>query len=214
MLKHKTLFILFIVAPLSPYYSDHPSALRLLHLIDAGLIQNLVLNNVLCQFLPCYTSFTTHHALCHSHNLMQEFDENVCQKPQLGLGQATSHEWQLWLGPALKKAKATAFGPSQAGHTNHLTNWKFFFQIYLVRNTLLSYSWVYLFFPPPNPDAYITQSMGLMMWPCAIGMWILYMSQQGLGFYNIILVYNKWTNGYKGYTTNQLTHFVQVGQCM
>ena len=61
-------------------YSDHPSALRLLRLIDAGLVQK-VLNNVLCQSLP---SFTTHHALCRSHYLMQEFDENVCQKPQLG----------------------------------------------------------------------------------------------------------------------------------
>ncbi|KAF8222665.1 hypothetical protein L208DRAFT_1413040 [Tricholoma matsutake] len=69
MLKLKTSFILFIVMPLSPRYLDRPSASRLLCLIDAGLVQK-VLNNVLCQFLPCYTSFTTHHALCHSHYLM------------------------------------------------------------------------------------------------------------------------------------------------
>ncbi|KAF8233741.1 hypothetical protein L208DRAFT_877525 [Tricholoma matsutake] len=66
MLKLKTSCILFIVVPLSPRYSDHPSASRLLCLIDAGLVQK-VLNNVLCQFLPYYTSFTTHHALCHNY---------------------------------------------------------------------------------------------------------------------------------------------------
>ena len=43
--------------------------------------------------------------------IIDKFDENVCQKPWLG----PSCEWQLWLGPALKKAKAVAFGPSQAG---------------------------------------------------------------------------------------------------
>jgi hypothetical protein len=70
MLKLKTLFILFIVEPLSPRYSDDPSASRLLRLIDTGLVQK-VLDNVpvlcLSPFLPCYTSFTTHHALCRSH---------------------------------------------------------------------------------------------------------------------------------------------------
>ena len=65
--------------PLSPHYLDHHSALRLFCLIDAGLIQNM-LNNMLCQFLPCYMSFTTHHALCCSHYLMLEVHENVCQK--------------------------------------------------------------------------------------------------------------------------------------
>ena len=46
-----------------------------------------------------------------------------CQKPWLG----PSHEWQLWLGPALEKAKAAsgqakagAFGPSQA---RQITTW-------------------------------------------------------------------------------------------
>ncbi|KAF8237579.1 hypothetical protein L208DRAFT_1388961, partial [Tricholoma matsutake] len=68
MLKLKTSFILFIVVPLSPRCSDHPSASRLLCLIDAGLVQK-VLNNVLCHFLSCYTSFTTHHTLCCSHYL-------------------------------------------------------------------------------------------------------------------------------------------------
>jgi sodium/potassium-transporting ATPase subunit alpha len=52
------------------------------------------------------------------------------------------------------------------------------------------------------------------MWPCAMSMWFLYMSQQGLGFYDVILVYNKWTDGFKGYSLAQLTEFVLVGQCI
>lgn len=72
--------------------------------------------------------------------------------------------------------------------TGRLTDWKFFFQIYLF--------------------------MGLMMWPCAMSMWFLYMSHQGLGFYDVILVYDKWTDGYKGYSIEQLTNFVNVGQCV
>jgi sodium/potassium-transporting ATPase subunit alpha len=58
------------------------------------------------------------------------------------------------------------------------------------------------------------QFIGLMMWPCAMSMWFLYMSHQGLGFYDVILVYNKWTDGYKGFTIEQLTDFVLTGQCI
>ena len=47
-----------------------------------------------------------------------------------------------------------------------------------------------------------------------MAMWFLYMHQQGLGFYDVLLVYNKWTEGYKGFTLDQLTHFVSVGQCI
>jgi len=72
--------------------------------------------------------------------------------------------------------------------TDRLTDWRFFVQIYLF--------------------------MGLMMWPCAMAMWFFYMDQQGLAFYDVILVYSKWTDGYKGYTIAQLTHFVSVGQCI
>ncbi|KAI0777815.1 calcium ATPase transmembrane domain M-containing protein [Trametes elegans] len=72
--------------------------------------------------------------------------------------------------------------------TDRLTNWQFFVQVYLF--------------------------IGLMMWPCAMAMWFLFMSQQGLGFYDVILVYNKWQDGYKGFTIDQLTHFVNVGQCI
>jgi len=58
------------------------------------------------------------------------------------------------------------------------------------------------------------QFIGLMMWPCAMSMWFLYMSQQGLGFYDVILVYNKWADGFKGFTIEQLTDFVLTGQCI
>ena len=47
-----------------------------------------------------------------------------------------------------------------------------------------------------------------------MSMWFLYMSHQGLTFHDVILAYDKWTNGYKGYTKEQLTHFVYVGQCI
>lgn len=52
------------------------------------------------------------------------------------------------------------------------------------------------------------------MWPSAMGMWFLYMSQQGLAFRDVILVYNKWQNGWKGYSIDQLDYFVRVGQCI
>jgi sodium/potassium-transporting ATPase subunit alpha len=72
--------------------------------------------------------------------------------------------------------------------TERLTDWRFFFQIYLF--------------------------MGLMMWPCAMSMWFLYMSEQGLRFHDVILVYNKWEDGWQGFTIDQLTEFVMVGQCI
>jgi sodium/potassium-transporting ATPase subunit alpha len=72
--------------------------------------------------------------------------------------------------------------------TSRLTDWRFFFQIYLF--------------------------MGLMMWPCAMSMWFFYMHQQGLGFYDVMLVYDKWADGWKGYSIEELTHFVSVGQCI
>ncbi|KAF7319375.1 Calcium ATPase transmembrane domain M-containing protein [Mycena chlorophos] len=72
--------------------------------------------------------------------------------------------------------------------TERLTDWRFFIQIYLF--------------------------IGLMMWPCAMAMWFYWMSLQGLGFHDVIGVYNKWTDGYHGFTGDQLKHFVSVGQCI
>jgi sodium/potassium-transporting ATPase subunit alpha len=89
--------------------------------------------------------------------------------------------------------------------TERLTNWKFFVQIYLVCNRSV---W-------RNLDlTYITgQFIGLMVWPCCMSMWFTYMSDQGFGFYDVILVYDKWADGYKGYSLDELTHFVRAGQC-
>ena len=52
------------------------------------------------------------------------------------------------------------------------------------------------------------------MWPCAMGMWFLYMSEQGLGFFDVILVYDKWQGGFRGFTADQLANFVATGQCV
>ncbi|KAH7919461.1 calcium ATPase [Leucogyrophana mollusca] len=72
--------------------------------------------------------------------------------------------------------------------TDRLTDWRLFVQIYLF--------------------------IGLMMWPCAMGMWFLYMHRQGLSFYDVILVYNKWEDGWQGFSIEQLTYFVSVGECI
>ncbi|KAG1826819.1 calcium ATPase transmembrane domain M-containing protein [Suillus subaureus] len=70
--------------------------------------------------------------------------------------------------------------------TDRLTGWRFFLHIYLF--------------------------YGLMLWPCAMAMWFLYMNQQGLSFYKVILTFNQWEDGWQGYTLAQLTQFVNVGQ--
>jgi sodium/potassium-transporting ATPase subunit alpha len=90
--------------------------------------------------------------------------------------------------------------------TERLTDWRFFFQIYLVK----------LFF---HFNVFMGiyrrgQFIGLMMWPCAMSMWFLYMSEQGLRFYDVILVYNLWADGFHGFTIDQLTNFVNTGQCV
>ncbi|KAG6377773.1 hypothetical protein JVT61DRAFT_14546 [Boletus reticuloceps] len=72
--------------------------------------------------------------------------------------------------------------------TDRLTDWRLFVQIYLF--------------------------IGLMLWPCAMGMWFLYMQQRGLTFYDVILVFNKWQDSWQGYSINQLTEFVYVGTCI
>ncbi|KIK38617.1 hypothetical protein CY34DRAFT_809174 [Suillus luteus UH-Slu-Lm8-n1] len=70
--------------------------------------------------------------------------------------------------------------------TDRLTDWRLFFHVYLF--------------------------YGLMLWPCAMGMWFLYMRQQGLGFYDVILTFSSWGDGWKGFSIDQLTEFVYVGE--
>ncbi|KAF9231509.1 hypothetical protein BU15DRAFT_68277 [Melanogaster broomeanus] len=72
--------------------------------------------------------------------------------------------------------------------TDRLTDWRLFVQIY--------------FF------------IGLMAWPCAMSMFFLYMHQQKLNFYDVILVYNKWEEGWQGYPLDQLNEFLSAGQCI
>ncbi|KAI9457845.1 calcium ATPase transmembrane domain M-containing protein [Boletus coccyginus] len=72
--------------------------------------------------------------------------------------------------------------------TDRLTDWRLFVQVYLF--------------------------IGLMLWPCAMGMWFFYMQGKGLLFHDVIFVYNKWKDGWQGYTIDQLTEFVNVGTCI
>ncbi|KIJ64312.1 hypothetical protein HYDPIDRAFT_90739 [Hydnomerulius pinastri MD-312] len=72
--------------------------------------------------------------------------------------------------------------------TDRLTDWRLFAQIYLF--------------------------IGLMTWPCAMSMWFLFMNQHHLHFYDVILVYNKWQEGWQGYSAEQLTQLMNTGQCI
>ena len=67
-----------------------------------------------------------------------------------------------------------------------LTDWKFFLQIYVI--------------------------IGIGIWCSGFGMWFLYMHDQGLGFYDLMLVYNKWTDGWAGMTIDELNNDVNVGE--
>lgn len=40
------------------------------------------------------------------------------------------------------------------------------------------------------------------------------MSEQGLGIHHVILVYDKWADGWQGFSLSQLTEFVNTGQCI
>ena len=47
-----------------------------------------------------------------------------------------------------------------------------------------------------------------------MAMWFVYMHQNGLGFYDVILTYNLWADGWKGKTEAELTTLVSTGQCI
>lgn len=87
--------------------------------------------------------------------------------------------------------------------TDRLTDWRLFFHVYLVRFM----TWV-----TQTCSCMLAQFYGLMLWPCAMGMWFLYMKQQGFGFYDVILTFSNWADGWKGHNINDLTEFVYVGQ--
>ncbi|KAJ3167541.1 hypothetical protein HDU87_001490 [Geranomyces variabilis] len=74
--------------------------------------------------------------------------------------------------------------------TDRLTDWRFFVQIYLF--------------------------IGLMMWICAMGMWFLFMSENDIGFQELLLAYESWGASLPihHYTTDELTSLVNTGNCI
>ena len=47
-----------------------------------------------------------------------------------------------------------------------------------------------------------------------MAMWFVWMDENGLGFYDVILTYNKWTDGWKGKSAAELANLVNTGQCI
>ncbi|KAJ3271825.1 hypothetical protein HDV01_006337 [Terramyces sp. JEL0728] len=76
--------------------------------------------------------------------------------------------------------------PPRNARTDHLADWKFFLQIY--------------FF------------IGAMVWVSAMGMWFLFMSENGLSFYDLMFVYDKWQDGWAGKSLDDLNNFVYIGE--
>ncbi|KAF8439928.1 hypothetical protein L210DRAFT_960048 [Boletus edulis BED1] len=88
--------------------------------------------------------------------------------------------------------------------TDRLTDWKLFFQIYLVSRLHIL----------REHGLTINKFLGLMAWPCCMAMWFVWMHQNGLGFYDVILTYNEWQDGWKGKSIEELTNLVNTGQCI
>lgn len=78
--------------------------------------------------------------------------------------------------------------PPRNPRVDKLTDWKFFFHIYLI--------------------------FGVGIWVSGFAMWFLYMHLQGLGFYDLVLVYSRWKDGWAGKSIEELTSYIQVGQCV
>ena len=93
--------------------------------------------------------------------------------------------------------------------TERISNWRFFVQIYLVK-----FFFLFISVHGICLNNRRGQFIGLMMWPSAMSMWFLYMSEQGLRFYDVIFLFNLWQAGYLGFTKDQLNNFVNTGQCV
>ena len=76
--------------------------------------------------------------------------------------------------------------PPRNARTDRLTDWRYFVHVY----------------------AFI----GPMMIFFANLMWFLYMGQQGIGINELLLAFGNWTDGYLGFSIDQLTYFQSVGQ--
>lgn len=77
--------------------------------------------------------------------------------------------------------------PPRNARTDRLTDWRFFIQIYLV--------------------------IGPCIWLTAMGMWFLYMSEQGIRFGQLVFAYDRWGDGWAGKSLDQLNAYVSTGQC-
>ncbi|KAI9005132.1 calcium ATPase transmembrane domain M-containing protein [Hyaloraphidium curvatum] len=77
--------------------------------------------------------------------------------------------------------------PPRNARTDKLTDWRYFVQVYLF--------------------------IGLMMWPFVNYLFFRYMYQAaGIGISDLIFAYGNWTDGYLGYSQDQLNAFQSVGQ--
>ncbi|KAJ3319401.1 hypothetical protein HDV06_006354 [Boothiomyces sp. JEL0866] len=76
--------------------------------------------------------------------------------------------------------------PPRNARTEHLADWKFFFQIYVF--------------------------IGAMVWISAMTMWFVFMAENGLYFYDLMLVYDKWQEGWAGKSLETLNSLVLEGQ--
>jgi sodium/potassium-transporting ATPase subunit alpha len=70
--------------------------------------------------------------------------------------------------------------------TETLVDWKFFAQIFLF--------------------------MGLFIWMASFGMFFFYWRTMGFGFYDLILVYDDWKDGYMGHSLDELNSMLAISQ--
>ncbi|KAJ3309037.1 hypothetical protein HDV04_000543 [Boothiomyces sp. JEL0838] len=75
--------------------------------------------------------------------------------------------------------------PPRNARTDHLADWKFFLQIYMF--------------------------IGAMVWISAMGMWFMFMADNGLHFNDLMLVYDKWQDGWAGQSIDSLNNSVYIG---
>ncbi|KXS15914.1 calcium ATPase [Gonapodya prolifera JEL478] len=72
---------------------------------------------------------------------------------------------------------------------DRLANWKFFVMIYGL--------------------------IGNLLWPCCFGMALMYLNETaGIGIRDLVFAFDKWQDGYLGYSIDELNNFNSVAQCI
>ncbi|KAJ3335854.1 hypothetical protein HDU93_004240 [Gonapodya sp. JEL0774] len=72
---------------------------------------------------------------------------------------------------------------------DRLANWKFFVMIYGL--------------------------LGNLLWPCCFGMALMYLNETaGIGIRDLVFAFDKWQDGYLGYSIEDLSNFNSVAQCI